>query len=123
MASPRVPGTILLIGDQDAVQATHAEGLRLQDYQVLTAATGVAAEAIGQHLGLDSLALVILDLSQVREGKTLVQRWGGQAPQLPFMLISDGPMPDRLDPPVVWWLVKPLTGDTLLMAVYDILES
>ena len=114
---------MLLIGDQDAVHATRADGLRLHGYQVLTAATGVAAEALGQQRGLDALALVILVLSQVREGKTLVQRWGGQAPQLPFLLISDDPMPDRSDPPVVWWLVKPLAGDTLLMAVYDILGS
>src|SRR2546423_8671099 len=61
MPSPRVQGTILLIGDQDEMQATRAEGLRLQGYQVLTAATGLAAEAIGQHLGLDYLDLVILD--------------------------------------------------------------
>jgi hypothetical protein len=32
-------------------------------------------------------------------------------------------MPGWLDPPVVWWLVKPLTWDTLLMAVHDILGS
>jgi len=77
MFSPRVQGTILLIGDQDEVQATRAEGLRLQGYQVLTAATGLGAEAIGQHLGLDYLDLIILDPPQVREGEILVQRWVG----------------------------------------------
>jgi DNA-binding response OmpR family regulator len=70
MSSPRVQGTILLIGDQDEVQATRAEGLRLQGYQVLTAATGLGAEAIGQHLGLDYLDLVILDPLRSVRGKS-----------------------------------------------------
>ena len=39
------------------------------------------------------------------------------------MLISDGPLPVQFDPPVVWWLVKPLTLDTLLAVVRDILDS
>lgn len=128
MISPRLQAIILLIGDQADVRATRAEGLRRQGYQVLTAAHVLEAEAIGQRLGLEYLDLVILDLQrshdpQVREGYALVQRWGTQAPQLPFILISDDPMPGRLDPPVVWWLTKPLTPDTLLMAVCDSLSS
>jgi CheY-like chemotaxis protein len=128
MTSPRVQGTILLIDDQADVRATRAEGLRLHGYQVLTAAHVPEADAIGQRLGLEHLDLVILALQrthpqQVREGYTLVQRWGAQAPQLPFMLISDDHMPDRLDPPVVWWLATPLTPDTLLMAVRDSLST
>jgi CheY-like chemotaxis protein len=116
----------LLIGDQDEVQATRAEELRRQGYQVLTAAHGLEAEALGQRLGLESFDLVILDLPwthdpQVGEGYTLVQRWGAQAPQLPFMLIGDDRMAGRLAPPVVWWLATPLALDTLLMAVRDIL--
>jgi DNA-binding NtrC family response regulator len=128
MTSLRVQATILLIDDEADVRATRAEGLRLHGYQVLTAAHVPEADAIGQRLGLEHLALVILDLSwtddpQVSEGYTLVQRWGAQAPQLPFILISDDRMPDRLDPPVVWWLAKPLTLDTLLMAVCDSLGT
>jgi CheY-like chemotaxis protein len=126
MSSPRVHGTILLIGDQDAVQATRAEELRRQGYRVLTAAHGLEVETIGQRLGLTSLDLVILDLSwtddpQVSEGYTLVQRWGADAPHLPFTLIGDDRMPSWFDPPVVWWLATPLALDTLLMAVRDIL--
>jgi hypothetical protein len=105
------------------LQATRAEGLRLHGYQVLTAANGPEAEAIGQHLGLEHLDLVILDPPQVCEGGILMQCWGAHAPHLPFILISGAPMPGWLDPPVVWWLVKPLTWDTLLMAVHDILGS
>jgi DNA-binding NtrC family response regulator len=124
MSSPRVHSTILLIGDQDAVQATRADELRRQGYRVLTAAYGLEVEALGQRLGLESFALVILDLPwtdapQVGEGSTFVQRWGAQAPHLPFIVISDAPMPSRLHPPVVWWLTTPLTLDTLLMAVRD----
>jgi CheY-like chemotaxis protein len=126
MSSPRVHGTILLIGDQDAVQATRAEELRRQGYRVLTAAHGLEVEAIGQRLGLTSLDLVILDLSwtddpQVSEGYTLVQRWGADAPHLPFILSGDDRIPSWFDPPVVWWLATPLALDTLLMAVRDIL--
>jgi hypothetical protein len=80
------------------------------------------AEALGQRLGLESLDRVILDL-QVREGDTLGPRWGAQAPHLPFILISDERLSGRLEPPVVWWLAKPLTADTLLVAVRESLGA
>jgi DNA-binding NtrC family response regulator len=123
MISSGLQATILLISDQDEVQATCAKELRLHGYQVLTAANRSEAEAFGRHLRLEHLNRAILDLPQVREGEILMQRWGAQAPHLPFILISDDPMPGWLDPPVVWWLVKPLTLDILLMAVHDILGS
>ena len=128
MTFRRVQTTILLIGTYAEGHAIGAAGLRRPGYQVLTAANGPEANALGQRLGLEHLDLVILDLpdthpSQMREGYTLLQRWGAQAPHLPFMLISDGPLPVRLEPPVVWWLAKPLTLDTLLVVVRDILGS
>jgi DNA-binding response OmpR family regulator len=128
MPSRPVQTLILLISDYAEVHATGAARLRLQGYQVLTAANGPEAEALGQRLGLEHLDLVILDLPgphtpQVRAEYPLLQRWGAQAPHLPFMLISDGPLPDRFDPPVVWWLVKPLMLDTLLAVVRDILDA
>jgi DNA-binding NtrC family response regulator len=112
------PATILIVEDDAGGRAFLEAVLRRHGYRVFTAAQVPAAEALGQGLGLESLDLVILDL-QVREGDTLVQRWGAHAPHLPFILISDNPMPGRLDPPVVWWLAKPLTADTLLTAVRD----
>jgi CheY-like chemotaxis protein len=128
MTSPRVQAIIVLIGDQAEAQTARAEELRRQGYQVLTAAHGSEADALGQRLGLAHLDLVILDLSrtddaQVREGYLRMQRWATQNPRLPFILISDDPMPGSLDPPVVWWLANPLTLDILLMAVCDILGS
>jgi DNA-binding NtrC family response regulator len=119
MMSPRVQATLLLIGDQAAL---HAEGLRLQGYQVVTAAHVLEAEALGPRLGLAHLDLVILDF-QVAEADTLVQGWGARAPTLPFILVSNSRMPGWLDPPVVWWLVTPLTLDTLVMVVRDVLGS
>jgi DNA-binding response OmpR family regulator len=116
------PATVLIVEDDASVRQFLEDVLRRQGYQVLTAADVPEAEAIGQRLGLEHLDLVILDL-QVREGDTLGQRWGARAPRLPFILISDERMSGRLDPPVVWWLAKPLTSDTLLMAVRDILGS
>jgi DNA-binding response OmpR family regulator len=128
MTSSWLQATIVLIGAPVDVRATRAEGLRQQGYQVLTATHGREAEALGQRLGLTSFDLVILDLSgtdapQVRESYTLVQRWGANAPQLPFILISDDRLPSWFDPPVVWWLATPLAPDTLLMAVRDSLGS
>jgi DNA-binding NtrC family response regulator len=114
--------TLLIIEDDADERAFLEEVLRRHGYRVLTAAHVPEAEAIGQRLGLEHLDVVILDL-QVREGYTLMQRWGAQAPHLPFILISDDCMPGRLDPPVVWWLAKPLTADTLLMAVRDSLGA
>jgi DNA-binding NtrC family response regulator len=114
--------TILIVEDDAGVRAFLAEVLRRQGYEVLTAAAVPGAEALGQGLGLEALDLVILDL-QVRGGDTLGQRWGTQAPHLPFILIGDERLADRLEPPVVWWLAKPVTADTLLVAVRDSLSS
>jgi DNA-binding response OmpR family regulator len=116
------PATILMVEDDAGMRAFLAEVLRRHGYEVLTAADVPEAEALGQRLGLESLDLVILDL-QVREGDTLGQRWGAQAPHLPFILISDERLSGRLEPPVVWWLAKPLTADALLMAVRDSLGA
>jgi DNA-binding NtrC family response regulator len=128
MRSPTVQATILRSDDQADVRTTRAEALRRQGSRVLTAADVSEADAIGQRLGLEPLDLVILDLEvshlpQARAGYTLVQRWGACAPHLPFILLSNGRMPDRLAPPVVWWLATPLTSDTLLMAVRDSLGA
>jgi DNA-binding NtrC family response regulator len=128
MTSPGSHATILLIGAPAAVRATRAEALRRQGYQVLTAAHGREAEALGQRLGLKSFDLVILDLSwtdgpEVGEGYSLVPHWGASAPHLPFILISDDRLPSWFDPPVVWWLATPLAPDTLLTAVRDSLGS
>jgi two-component system response regulator FlrC len=114
--------TVLIVEDDAGMRQFLEDVLRLHGYQVLTATDVPEAEATGQRLGLEHLDLVILDL-QVHEGDTLGQRWGAQAPHLPFILISDDRMSGRLDPPVVWWLAKPLTPDTLLMAVRDSLGS
>jgi DNA-binding response OmpR family regulator len=114
--------TVLIVEDDAGVRAFLEEVLRRQGYQVLTATDAPEAEAVGQRLGLEHLDLVILDL-QVREGDTLGQRWGAQAPHLPFILISDERLSGRLEPPVVWWLAKPLTADALLMAVRDSLGA
>jgi DNA-binding response OmpR family regulator len=114
--------TILLVEDDADGRASLAEMLRRQGYEVLTAADVPEAEALGQGLGLEALDLVILDL-QVREGNTLAQRWGAQAPRLPFILLSDERLCGRLEPPIVWWLAKPLTADTLLVAVRDSLGA
>jgi DNA-binding NtrC family response regulator len=127
MTPSRLQATILLVADQIDVRAALAEVLRLQGYQVLTAASVPETEAIGQRFGLEYLSLVIIDLRPIhdrwgREGYDLVQRWGIQAPHLPFILISCNLLPDKLDPPVVWWLAKPLAPEILLAAVRDTLR-
>ena len=117
-----IQATILTVADDAGVRQFLEEVLRRHGYQVLMAADVPEAEAIGQRLGLESLDLVILDL-QVPGGDTLGLRWGAQAPLLRFILISDDRLSGPLEPPVVWWLAKPLTADALLMAVRDSLGS
>ena len=114
--------TVLIVEDDAGMRQFLEDVLRLRGYQVLTATDVPEAEATGQRLGLEHLDLVILGL-QVHEGDTLGQRWGAQAPHLPFILISDDRISGRLDPPMVWWLAKPLTPDTSLTAVRDSLGS
>jgi hypothetical protein len=48
---------------------------------------------------------------------------GPHAPHLLCMLIGDERLSGRLEPPVVWWLAKPLTPDTSLTAVRDSLGA
>jgi hypothetical protein len=89
ITSRRVQSTILLIGPSAEGHATGAAVLRLQGYEVLTAANGPEAEVLGQRLGLEHLDLVIRPPRHT-------------SPHLPFILVSDGALPVRLDPPVVW---------------------
>jgi DNA-binding response OmpR family regulator len=116
------PATVLSVADDPGVRAFLADVLRRHGAGVLTAADLPEAEAIGRRLGFEALDLVILDL-QVCEADTLGQRWGAHAPHLPFILLSDERLAGRVDPPVVWWLAKPLTVDTLLVAVRECLGS
>jgi len=122
--------TILLIDDQEGIRYSLAHVLRLQGYEVLTAASEAEAEAIRERMGLEGLALVITNIRltrtpQAREGYALLQRWQPLAPRLPFVLISGEPMYQDL-PEVragaVRLLVKPFLLETFLAAVREALD-
>jgi hypothetical protein len=128
MAKARVPITILFIAHQVWEWAAPLIGaLHRHGYYVLPAATVREAEAVGQDLGLASVDLAIMTLQpsphdQMLEASTLMHHWGVHVPHLPWILISNDPLPDRLASPVVWWLATPLTPDTLLAVVRDTLD-
>jgi two-component system, OmpR family, response regulator len=121
--------TILLIEDQEGIRDSLAAMLRLQGYDVLTAATEAEAEAVRQRVGLGGLALVITNIRltrapQAREGYALLQRWHPLAPRLPFLLISGESAYQDL-PAVragaVRLLVKPFPLEAFLAAVREVL--
>jgi hypothetical protein len=118
MADARVPITIAFVNSQDGGWAEPLiDALRGHGYHVLLAATVREAEEVSQDRGLASLDLVI----------TTVQPSLHDHPcemcvsHVPCILISNAPSPDRLAPPLVWWLATPLTPDILLAAVRDTL--
>jgi DNA-binding NtrC family response regulator len=111
--------TILVIDALEGIRESLAEVLRLEGYEVLTAATEAEAEAVHQHVGL---ALVITNIRlsrapQARQGYALLQRWRPLAPHLPFVLISGEPVHQDL-PEVragaMRLLVKPFPLEVLL---------
>jgi hypothetical protein len=118
MAAARVPITIAFVHQQDPGWAEPLIAiLRRHGYHVVSAATVCEAEVLVALLGLASLDLIITTVQPSRQGQTGAR---GVA-HVPRILIGDGPTPDGLAPPVVWWLAAPLTPETLLAAVRDTL--
>jgi hypothetical protein len=118
MAEARVTTTIAFVHPQDPGWAEPLiDTLRRYGYHVLLAATVREAEALVAILGLASLDLIITTVQPGCQDQTGVRC----VAYVPWILIGDGPTPDGLAPPVVWWLATPLTPETLLAAVRDTL--
>ena len=125
------PAIVLIIDDLESLRDALAEILRDVGYQVVTAASVLAAEAIHEHLGPTGLDLVITNLRltrhpHAREGADLILRWHALAPDLPFILMSGDLRPhDTADVPlkVVWYLSKPFTAEVLLNTVQEAMRS
>jgi hypothetical protein len=118
MAAARVPTTIAFVHPQDPGWAEPLiDTLRRYGYHVVFAATVCEAEVLMAILGLASFDLIITTVQPGRQDQT-----GARCvAHVPWILIGDGPTPDGLAPPVVWWLATPLTPETLLAAIRDTL--
>jgi two-component system, cell cycle sensor histidine kinase and response regulator CckA len=114
--------TILIVDDEEPVRQALLEALRLQGYNVLTAASVEQAEATKAQLGAQGIQLLIVDVhlwpaTQARAGYALAQRWRATHPALPIILISGDPSNEAL-PEVrdgsLRFLLKPFRMDALI---------
>ena len=123
------PITVLIVDDEAPVRETLAEILDVSSYRVITAASVEEAEEARLRLGAGAIHLVIADIHltrgpQVRAGYALAQRWGGQDPGLPFILMSGDPsnqdLPDVREG-TLRFLLKPFGVQTFLDAIREAL--
>ncbi len=87
------PVMILIVENDETLRALLELCLRIEGYQVVTAATLQGAQAAREEHGLANFALVITDLNlspsrQEWGGYQLYQNWTTIEPELPFLLIS-----------------------------------
>jgi hypothetical protein len=117
MPEARAVITIAFVHQQDGEWAESLiDALRRQGYHVLLAATVREAEGLVPLLGLASLDLIITTVQPRLQDPCELG-----VSHVPCILLSAAPPPDRLAPPVVWWLATPLTPETLLAAIRDTL--
>lgn len=116
-------GTILVVDDEPPILSAVTEALRDEGHAVLSAADGVAAQAL---LAGTTPDLVVTDVSMPRlDGPDLV-RWLRGRPttdRLPVILISAMGCPDLASLDRVRFLGKPFDLDVLLTEVEAALDG
>jgi CheY-like chemotaxis protein len=119
--------TVLIVDDEEPVRETLVEVLSIHGYHVITAASVGDAEEVKQQLGIEGIDLAITDIHltpgcQVRAGYALAQRWTGERPRLPIILISgDSANQDLPDvrSGAIRFLLKPFQMKAFLKAVRE----
>jgi DNA-binding NtrC family response regulator len=120
---------VLLIDDDAGIRYVLQEVLRHHGYQIETAATVEEAKNIKQHLGAETIGVVIVEIHltanpRFYEGYSLYEEWSALHPTLPFLLISG--IYNSQDLPairagMVPFLAKPFTMDAFLTQVQQLL--
>jgi DNA-binding response OmpR family regulator len=77
---------VLLVDDEPKLRESLAEGLRLEEWEVVTAGSG--AEAM-QRIGSGEFDLIVLDwMLPDFDGMEVLRRVRAQAPELPVLMIT-----------------------------------
>lgn len=118
-------GTILVVEDQAELRSLVIEILEEQQYRVLSAPNGEAALAVASNLK-EWIELLITDVIMPGiSGKELADRMQVQRGDLKVLFVSgytaDVVMSGGIVPPLIAFLAKPLTPDSLLAKVSEIL--
>jgi two-component system cell cycle sensor histidine kinase/response regulator CckA len=119
--------TILLVEDEQAVQAAVCESLRLRGYTVLRARHGREAMLLSErHPGPIHLLLTDVVMPQMT-GPELIKHLAPQRPEMKILLMSGYPgealAGAELETRTVAFLPKPFTPDTLARKVREVLDA
>ena len=119
-------GTVLVVEDQDEVRALTCEFLKSAGYQVLTAADGAEALAVGERLG-KTIRVLVADLVMPRmRGTEVARRLQDMLPGLKVVYTSGYIEEFAEDAKAIEgapFLQKPFSRDALLREVDAVLSS
>jgi CheY-like chemotaxis protein len=106
-------GRVLVVDDDDAVRATTARMLQTLGYDVLTARSGVEAEALALA-GRGKLDLLVCDLAMPnRSGPDVARAISHLNPDIKVLFVSGYPRGAERELPAGSFLQKPYDRDTL----------
>ena len=107
---------VLIVEDDSDVRRLYAIGLNQRGFEVKLAANG--AEAV-ERIPVEKPDVVLLDwLMPLMDGSEVLSKLGENGNRgAAVIVISGQPAPEKLDPRIHTWLVKPVTIDQLVTAV------
>ncbi len=115
-----MPGTILIVDDDRAMQELVADVLSEAGYDVQTATQGSAALFL---VGQATPDLIVLDITMpVMDGPTFARRLAQRGVSVPILVITSAasaPIADEMG--AATYLIKPFEASDLLDAVYRLL--
>lgn len=122
-----VPGTVLLVDDDDSVRMYCQHVLELNGWTVLSAANGRAAIRLAETHG-SCVRLLITDVIMPGiNGRELAEDLRRTHPSLRVLFISgfheDEMLQEGIDSNTVHFLPKPFRPDTLMWKVWEVLND
>jgi CheY-like chemotaxis protein len=107
------PPKVLIVEDNSDVRRLYAIGLNQRGYEVKLAANG--AEAV-ERISSERPDVILLDwLMPLMDGGEVLAKLSENGKALiPIIVISGQPEPEKRDPRIRSWLVKPVTIEELV---------
>ncbi|HEX7677021.1 MAG TPA: response regulator [Thermoanaerobaculia bacterium] len=112
----------MIVEDNSDVRRLYAIGLNQHGFEVKLAANG--AEAV-ERIHAEKPDVVLLDwLMPLMDGSEVLSKLSENGNRsAPVIVISGQPAPEKLDPRIHSWLVKPVTIEQLVAGVAALLEG
>jgi DNA-binding response OmpR family regulator len=107
---------VLIVEDNSDVRRLYAIGLNQRGFEVKLAANG--AEAV-ERIMVEKPDILLLDwLMPLMDGDEVLRRIGvPNGNGMPVIVISGQPEPDKRDPRIRTWLMKPVSIDELVAEI------